>query len=121
MPGIFATGVQQVTSGVSTSAVLVWDTDATSTTTFGPLGSQTVGNVLKDLIINNTGTATCFIGTTSGITDIGAPVAPGGSMILYGYVATVTASSATGDLYAITAAGTTSVEVGLATTQGAVV
>ena len=118
---LFETGIVQVNSAVGTLSSLIWQPSNTSTTTFGPLGSQTVGNVLKDLIINNTGTATCFIGTTSGITDIGAPVAPGGSMILYGYVATVTASSATGDLYAITAAGTTSVEVGLATTQGAVV
>lgn len=113
MAGIFATGVQQVSPTINTSASLIWDTDATSTTTFGPLGSQTVGNVLKDLVISNTGTATMYVGGASVTSSTGIPVNPGGYILLGSYLATVTASSATGDLSAITSAGTTSALVGL--------
>ena len=120
--GIFATGVQQVTATVNTSATLIWDSDSTSTTTFGPLGSQTTNNVLKDLIINNTGTATMYLGQSAVSGTQGLFVNPGGSVILYGYVATVGVTSAgNSDVYGITASGTTSAEVGLASIPNAVV
>lgn len=121
MAGIFATGVQQVTATVNTTAGVIWDTDNTSTTTYGPLGSVTVGAVLKDLIIKNTGTATMYVGLAAVSGTQGCPVNPGASMILYGYVATSVASNTGGDISAVTASGTTSAEVGLASTLDAVV
>ena len=111
--GIFATGVQQVTGVVNTSATLIWDLDNTSTTTFGALGSNTTGNVIKDLLINNTGTATMYVGTASVSSTTGLPVNPGGYVVLGSYLATV-ASSTTSDLWGITASGTTSALIGLA-------
>ena len=113
MAGIFATGVQQATGVVNTSATLIWDLDNTSTTTFGALGSNTTGNVIKDLIINNTGTATMYVGTASVTSSTGLPVNPGGYVLLGSYLATV-ASSTTSDIWGITASGTTSALIGLA-------
>ena len=122
MPGIFATGVQQVTSSIGTGATLIWDSDNTSTTTFGALGSVTTNAVLKDLIINNTGTATMYVGQSTVTSSTGLQVNPGGSIVLYGYVATAgVTSAANSDVYAITAAGTAAAEVGLASIPNAVV
>lgn len=116
---IFETGVQQA-SAVNTSAGVIWDVDNTSTTTYGPLGSVTTGAVLKDLLIMNTGTATCYVGGASvtGATN-GTPVNPGGYLLIGGYSITA-ASGTTGDLSAITASGTTYVTVGLASVVSAV-
>jgi hypothetical protein len=117
---IFATGVQQVSPTINTSASVIWDIDSTSTTTYGPLGSQTTGNVLKDVTIVNTGTATMFVGSGSGVTAVtGLSIPPGGQCTIQGYNITV-ASSTTGDISAITSAGTTSAVVGLASVASVV-
>lgn len=116
---IFESAIQQVTAVPANSATLIWDTDNTSTTTFGPLGAITVGAVLKDVTIINNGPNTMYVGGNSSVTTaIGVPVVAGGQLTLQGYNVTSTASSATGDLYAITAsAQTANVVVGLSTTD----
>jgi hypothetical protein len=111
---IFATGVQQASS-VNTSASLIFDTDNTSTTTYGPLGSVTVGDVLKDVTIINTGTATVYVGSGASVTaTTGLAIPPGAQLTLQGYNVTSAASTTTGDISAITSSGTTYVTVGLA-------
>jgi hypothetical protein len=122
---IFETGIQQVTTSVGTVASVIWDTDNTSTTTYGALGSITAGSVLKDVIVQNTGANNLYVsfGSLAAASTSGVQVVPGGELVLYGYNVTSTASSATGDIWAQTGVvgQTTSCVVGLATLQNAVV
>jgi hypothetical protein len=124
VPYPFGTGIQQVTSSVGTVSVLIFDTDNTSTTTYGALGSITAGDVLKDLVIVNTGSNTMYVGfgSISVASTNGAQVVAGGTMYLYGYNVTSTAASATGDVWAQTGVvnQTTSCIVGLATSPAGV-
>ena len=117
MPAIFETGIQQVTSGIGTTAALIFDSDNTSTTTYGPLGSITAGDVLKDLMIVNTGTNSLYVGmgSASAASTTGAQIVAGGTLYLYGYSVTSTGSSATGDVWANTSSGTSSCVVGFVT------
>ena len=95
---------------MGTLSALIWQPSNQSTTTFGPLGSITTGDVLKDVTIMNTGTGTVYAagGTTAaGAAPIGIPIAPGGQMTLQGYVQT--AGTATfGNIYGICATGNSS-------------
>jgi hypothetical protein len=123
VPYPFGTGIQQVTSSVGTIATLIFQPSNTSTTTFGALGSITVGDVLKDLVIANTGSNTMYVGMGSAAvaTTTGVQVTAGSTMYLYGY--SVTASAATtGNVWAQTSVvnQTTSVIVGLATSPAGV-
>jgi hypothetical protein len=116
---IFETGIQQVTSSIGTVSVLIWDTDNTSTTTYGPLGSITAGDVLKDLVIVNTGANPMYVGfgSISVASTNGVQVVAGGTLYLYGYNVTSVASNATGDVWAQVSVvnAPTSCIVGLAT------
>ena len=117
--------LQQVTSSVGTIASVIFDSDNTSTTTYGPLGSITAGDVLQDLVIQNTGSNTMYVGfgSASATTTTGMEVKAGGELVYYGYNVTSTASNATGDVWAQTGVvgQTTSCVVGLASIQNAVV
>lgn len=113
MAAIFETGIQQV-STVTNSAGVIWDTDNTSATAYGPLGAIAAGDVLKDLLIVNQGSVTVYVGGASVTASTGTPVAAGGSMLLQGYSVTSVASSSNGDISAITSSGTAQVTVGLA-------
>jgi len=117
--------LQQVTSSVGTIASVIFDSDNTSTTTYGPLGSITAGDVLKDLVIQNTGSNTMYVGfgSASAAAGTGMEVKAGGELVYYGYNVTSTGSSATGDVWAQTGVvgQTTSCVVGLASIQNAVV
>jgi hypothetical protein len=122
---IFATGIQQVTSSVGTVASVIWDSDNTSTTTYGPLGSITAGDVLQDVMIQNTGSNTMYVGfgSISATSTNGFEIKAGGTLVYYGYKVTSTVSTATGDIWAQTGVvgQTTSCIVGLASIQNAVV
>lgn len=111
---IFETGIQQV-SAVTSSAGVIWDTDNTSSTTYGPLGAIAVGDVLKDVTIINQGPAVIFVGSGAGVTAAtGLSVPAGGQVTIQGYSVTSVASSAVGDISAITSSGTATAIVGLA-------
>ena len=117
--------LQQVTGSVGTIASVIWDTDNTSTTAYGPLGSITAGDVLKDVLIQNTGANTMYVGfgSISATSSSGMEVKPGGEVVYYGYNVTSTANNATGDIWAQTGVvgQTTSCVVGLASIPNAVV
>jgi hypothetical protein len=113
---IFATGIQQVSSAVGTTAAIIFQPSNTSTTTYGALGSITVGTVLTNLIIENTGASSIYVGmgSASAATTTGLQVVAGGQVMLYGYNVTA-ANSTTGNVWGQTSSGTTNVTVGMAT------
>ena len=119
---LFETGIVQV-STVGTLSALIWQPSNTSTTTFGPLGSITVGDVLKDVTIVNTGSGTVYAAggtTTASSSPIGLPIPPAGQLTIQGY--SQTAGTATfGNIYALCATGaSSSVTVGLASVASVV-
>jgi hypothetical protein len=123
VPYPFGTGIQQVTSSVGTIAALIFQPSCTSVTTFGALGSITAGDVLKDLVIVNTGSNTAYVGfgSISVASTNGLQIVAGGTLYLYGY--NVTAGTATtGNVWAQTSVvnATTSFIVGLATSPAGV-
>jgi hypothetical protein len=109
--GIFAAGVQQVNESIGSTVGTIWAPANTSTTTYGPLGSVTTGAVISGLVIQNTGTATMFIGTGTAIAGTGLPVNPGAQILYTGYAAT--GGQTPGTLLGITTSGTTSSLAGL--------
>lgn len=83
-----------------------------SSTSFGGVSFPT-GVTLRDLTVVNTGTVTCYVGgsAVSGSTT-GVILAPGNQLTIQGW----TAATAGGNvMFAITAAGSTTVECSLAT------
>ncbi len=121
---LFETGIVQVTSAVGSLSSVIWQPSNTSTTTFGPLGSITVGDVLKDVTILNQGPGTIFAGAGSiaaAALPTGLPIPPGGQCTVQGYNITA-ANTTNGQIWAITATGgtTASVQVGLASVASVV-
>jgi hypothetical protein len=102
---IFANGAAtQATASVTSSATLVFDSDASGITS---------GITIGDIIIVNTGTVTMFIGQSSVTATTGLRVPPGASWTSQGLGALQ--SSTNYDVYAITSSGTTSALAGPAT------
>ena len=103
---IFANGTAAVqSSAVTNSSSLIYDTDATNIPT---------GDTLADITLINTGSVTIFVGSFTGVTAItGLRVPAGAQVTINGFGAKQ--SSTNGDLYAITASGTSSVLVAPAT------
>ena len=95
---------------MGTLSALIWQPSNQSTTTYGPLGSITTGDVLKDVTIQNTGSGTVYAagGTTSaGAAPAGLAIPPGGQLTIQGYVQT--AGTATfGNIWGICATGAAS-------------
>lgn len=117
--GLFETGIVQVSSTVGTIASVIWQPSNTSTTTYGALGSITVGATLKDVTILNTGPGTIYAAggsVAASATPIGLQIAPGGQCTLQGY-SLVAANSTAGQIWAVcsTSGTTSSTTVGLAT------
>jgi hypothetical protein len=116
--GLFETGIVQVSSSVGTLSSIIWQPSNQSTTTYGPLGSITTGDVLKDVTILNTGPGTVYVGAGSlaaSATPLGAQINPGGQATFQGYNITAGTSTA-GNIWAITPTGgtTSSTTAGLA-------
>jgi hypothetical protein len=103
---IFANGPgNPQTTAVTTSATLVFDTDATSIPT---------GATLPDLTIVNLGANTAYLGGSTVTTATGLPIPSGGQVTIRGYSGLQ--SSTTGDTYAICASNKlTTLLCGLAT------
>lgn len=120
---IFETAIQQVNSSIGTVSGLIWEPSNTSATTFGPLGSVTAGDVLKDVIIMNTGANTIYVGMGSAtvMTTTGMEVKAGGQITYQGYNVTAGTTSA-GNIWANTGAltQTSSTVVGLASVVSSV-
>lgn len=100
--GIFAAPTVTATT-VTNAATKIFDSTSSKFAT---------GAYLTDLIIINTGTTTCFVGIAA-VTTTGLRLAPGQQITFTGYK--YLKGDTTGDVYAITASGTTTVETGLAT------
>jgi hypothetical protein len=120
---IFETAIQQVSTAVGTVSSLIFQPSCTSITTFGPLGSITAGDVLKDVIIQNIGANTIYVGMGSAavMTSLGMEVKAGGQVTYQGYNVTAGTSIA-GNIWANTATlGQTSAAlVGLASVVSSV-
>lgn len=121
---LFETGIVQVVSNFGSISAVIWQPSNTSTTTFGPLGSITVGDTLKDVTILNQGPGTIYAAAGSiaaSASPIGLQIAPGGQCTLQGYNITA-ANTTNGQIWAITATGgtTASTQVGLASVASVV-
>lgn len=99
---IFASNTVQTTS-VGNSATQVFSTANAAFAT---------GATLKNLTIINTGSVTCFVGIAS-VTTTGLRLAPGQQITINGY--SYVKGDTNGNVYAITASGTTTIEAGLGT------
>jgi hypothetical protein len=91
-----------------------------NTTSFTPTGgaaiSFPVGVALRDLTILNTGSITCFVGTSTVTATTGVPLRGGEQLTIQSSLHTQGESGATSwNLYAITASGTTTIEASLGT------
>lgn len=104
---IFAAGSVQTTT-VTNSATKIFDTTSALYAT---------GAALTNVTIVNTGSVACHVGIAA-VTATGAPLNPGEQLTIYGY--SHIKGDTTGDLYAITASGSTTVEAGLATVDATV-
>ena len=104
---------------VTSSATQVYDTTGT------PIGAPTVdfptGAALSEITLINTGTVTCWIGTSSLTGTEGIPLKSGEQLTIRGngHVAAESGTSSW-NLYAITASGTTTIEASLATVDATV-
>jgi len=107
---IYANGPAYQSTSVTNSATLVFGGSITT------LAAITPAVTLKNVTLFNSGTTTAFIGGSS-TTSAALPLAPGQQVLIEGY--STTSGTTTHDLYAITAAGTTTINAGL-TTQGLV-
>ena len=99
---IFSSGSVQTTT-VTNSATKIFDT------TSAPYAT---GAYPTNVTIINTGSTACHVGIAA-VTTTGLTLNPGEQLTIEGY--SHLKGDTTGDLYAITASGTTTVEVGLAT------
>jgi hypothetical protein len=104
---IFASGSVQTTTATN-SATKVFDTTSSLYAT---------GAHLTNLTLVNTGSTTCFIGIAA-VTVTGLRLAPGQQITIYGY--DYVKGNTAGDVYAITASGTTTIEAGLSTVNATV-
>jgi hypothetical protein len=99
---IFSSNTVTSTS-VSTGATKVFDVTSSKFAT---------GATLSELMICNVGSVTAFIGIAS-VTTTGLRLAPGQQITIDGY--SYVKGNTLGDVYAITASGTTTIETGLGT------
>jgi hypothetical protein len=110
---------QAANTSVGTAAAGVQIYNAGSATVITTAGTAyyafPAGVTLSNLTIVNTGTATAYLGgagTPSAVS--GFPLAPGAQLTVQG-TAAVSATVSNFNIWAVTAAGTTSIEAGLAT------
>jgi hypothetical protein len=104
---IFAAGTATTTS-VGNSATKVFDVTSSN---------WADGATLTNVTVLNTGTVTAFIGIAA-VTATGLRLAPGQQLTIYGY--SYVKGNTAGDIYAITASGTTTIETGLSTVNATV-
>jgi hypothetical protein len=109
----------QTTASVGSSATQIYNT--TSVTVNSVTYSFPTGVTLSELTIVNTGTVTCYVGTSSVTATTGTPLKSGEQMTIRGNGHLQAESgNSSWNLYAITASGTTTIEAGLATVDATV-
>lgn len=94
-------------TSVTTSAVRVWTADTSALSALSPAVT------LRHIVVQNAGTASMYVGAASVTTSTGQIVPAGGALQIQGL--NIVTGTTTYDVYAITAAGTTTVYAGLAT------
>lgn len=105
---IFAnSAATQATASVGTSATQIYNTSASGIP---------AGVTLKNLTIVNTGSVTFYVGQSGVTSSTGLPVTAGTQVTIDGYSYAQGASG--GNVYAITASGTSSALAGLSTVIG---
>lgn len=112
VPGIFVASppAYQSTPSLGTVATQVYS--GTGVTVSGSAYSFPAGVTLSNLIIQNSGTATAYVGQGSTVTSAtGLAVLAGSNIVIEASVAQGTAS--TFNLWGIAAGGTTALEIGL--------
>jgi hypothetical protein len=120
---LFESSIVQVQSTIGTTSALVWNPENGSTVTFGAYGSVPSTATLKDVIVQNTGTTTVYIG--SGSLSAGGSTTPlqipvGGYVLVSGYSVT-NPSGSTGQIWGNTTSGTGSTLAGMASLANVVV
>lgn len=107
---IFAnSAATQTTASVANTATQIYDTSASGIPT---------GVTLKNLTIVNTGSTTFYVGQSAVTAVTGIAVPAGGQLTIEGY--SHAQADTAGDVYAITASGTSSAIAGLATVHAVV-
>jgi|SRR5579859_3497419 len=106
MPIFANSAATQATASVGNTATQIFNVSASGI----PAGA-----VIGDLIVENTGSVTMFVGQSAVTAVTGLRVPAGGSVTLTGFAATQAVT--TGNVYGITASGTTSALVGPATVE----
>lgn len=100
-------------STVTNSATQVYS--STSVTVGSTTYTFPAGVVLHDLTIINTGSTTCYLGSSTVTSSTGLPLKPGEQLTIQGQVTAATSGVLGWNIYAITASGTTTMEASLAT------
>ena len=100
-------------NAVTNSATQIYS--STSVTVGSTTYTFPTGSVLHDITIINTGTVTCYLGSSSVTSSTGLPLAPGQQATIQGTVTAATAGVLGWNIYAITASGTTTTQASLAT------
>jgi len=99
-------------NAVTNSATQIYSsTSVTNGSTF----SFPAGSTLHDLTIINTGSVTCYVGSSSVTAATGFPIKPGEQLTIQGQVTAATSGVLGWNIYAITSSGTTTTEASLAT------
>lgn len=96
-------------TSVTNSATQIYNTTSYNSINF-PTGAA-----LRDITVINTGTVTCFVGTSSVTATTGVPLRSGEQLTIQGSHVQAESGNTSWNLYAITASGTTTVEASLAT------
>jgi hypothetical protein len=87
---LFESGIVQQTAP-GTICAQVWNPSASSTATFGPLGSVPATAVFHDVQVYNSGTANLYVqsGSVAAASTTGLLLVPGQALIIQGYSGTV--------------------------------
>lgn len=99
-------------NAVTNSATQIYSsTSVTNGSTF----SFPTGSTLRDLTIINTGTTTCYLGSSTVTATTGLPLKAGEQITIQGQVTAATSGVLGWNIFAITASGTTTTQASLAT------
>lgn len=115
-PAFQSTQAAGTSVGTAAAGVQVYNAGSATVVTSGGTAFYAFPSsaVLSNLTVINTGTATAYIGSAGTPTTSSLALPPGFQLTIQG-TAVVSATSSNFNLWAITSAGTTSIEAGLAT------
>lgn len=115
-PAFQSTQAAGTSVGTAAAGVQVYNAGSATVVTSGGTAFYAFPSaaILSNLTVINTGTATAYIGSAGTPTTSSLALPPGFQLTIQG-TAVVSATSSNFNLWAITSAGTTSIEAGLAT------